>query len=52
MKDIVYRLRDVGRGKGKFIGYLQDNEYYMIWRVIISVLRNYFYFVKMNFIVY
>lgn len=52
MKDIVYRLRDVGRGKGKSTGHLQDNEYHMTWRAITSVSRNHFYFVKMNFTVY
>lgn len=36
MKDIVYRLRDVGRGKGKSTGHLQDNEYHMTWRAIIK----------------
>lgn len=36
MKDIVYRLRDVGRGRGKSTGHLQDNEYHMTWRAIIK----------------
>lgn len=36
MKDIVCRLRDVGRGKGKSTGHLQDNEYHMTWRAIIK----------------
>lgn len=36
MKDIVYRLRDVGRGQGKSTGHLQDNEYHMTWRAIIK----------------
>lgn len=36
MKDIVCRLRDVGRGKGKSTGHLQDDEYHMTWRAIIK----------------